>query len=482
MGRQLGSMLDVLALLAVVMALISGMILGSGVSAVARSLFVLWAALALILGLVAMTFQGRWEFVPSLLWLVGASVLFLGVVQWWPGLGRSMLGESSPHATISASPHATFQWVLWGGAALALAVTIVAVVRHLGRMTSVTTALAVTLALLGVIGTVQTMTSRHGIGGVLDPTDPRLPSFVADIYGVDSAVGLLAYRPWEGAEVIADTRLFLPKRPDLRLFGGLLDGRHWALAVAMILPLLTVAAIHSASMTNGESWRTHVESHRAGLLGILGFALTAAAVWFGDPIIVPLAIVLPLVLVVLVMGRVHRARAVRFAAGLMLVLVVSAGLRFAFQGIPDVSGRWQSWRAESASYVAMLQDGGWLGVGWGAVPELLYSYRAFPSTLENQGGSFLAWGAEVGFVGLALVAWGVGYVVLRMAWSYRSLADDDRLALAGSLGALLALLVASLLGPGFDVPVLLGIALFACGMLIRALAGRFRIEEGMEAA
>src|SRR5688572_6729646 len=79
--KQLATIFDRGSIVLLTMALSSGLLLGGGVSATARTTFLVLAGAAFVAMLFAMVFEGRWRIVSSAIWLLPTVVFAVAAIQ-----------------------------------------------------------------------------------------------------------------------------------------------------------------------------------------------------------------------------------------------------------------------------------------------------------------------------------------------------------------------------------------------------------------
>lgn len=479
MTRRIADLLEYVTIASLLVTLVSGMILGSGVSATARGVFLALVGVTCLVSGFAMLFAGRWRIVRSLLWLPLFLFLCLGALQITPTV-QAYLPENSLNGgdVISASRHATLQMTIWLSGGIMLAFVVGSQIRTTDRLSVATGVLTLSLWVVGLVGFGQTLLGRPQLAGFISPDDPKVPAIIHDIYGADSAHGLVAYGSWMQTSS-GDVSLFVPKAAAYRYFGGFLDAKHWAACVMVLVPMLLAMCVHLAGYAGVGGWRTHGQTQQSWLLWTVGLCMSGTAAWMGDPVVVPTVLTASLLITVFWMGPDERKRA--FFPG-MAYLAVMAGICAAYLsliGVPPFLERFQAWLSDSQSLREML-EGHWLfGIGLGSTGDVWPMYRSHSATVGHEGSSLLALAAEIGVVGSALIGVMMFYVLIASFAVYSRLDQDGRVALAGSWGGLVGLLLFGAFGPALDLPVVLGLAIFALACLMRALAGGFRNEEAL---
>ena len=482
MSRRIADLWEYLSIAGLLIALMSGMVLGSGVSSTARGIFLLLAATSFLFSGIAMLFAGRWRIVRSPLWLPLILLLGLGVVQMTPAAGQFLPKDALEGGdVVSASRHATLQMIVWLAGGIMLAFVVSSQIRTADRFSIATGTLTLALWVVGLVGFGQTLLERPQLLGFISPDDPKIPAVVHDIYGADTAHGLVAYGNWATATNV-ETTLFVPQAATYRYFGGFLDARHWAACVMVLLPMLLASTIHLFGYAGVGGWRTHGQTQQSWLLWTIGLCMAGTAAWMGDPVVVPAVMTLALAVVMFWIGQDERKRGFFPCMAYLAVMAGICGAYLWLVGTPPFLERFQTWMADSKSFETMLQQHWLFGIGLGTTGDVWPMYRSHSSAVAHEGSSLFALGAEIGIVGIGIICLMILYVLLRSMIVFRSLDQDGRIALAGSWGGLVGLLLYAAVGPALDLPVVLGLALFALACLMRSLAGGFRNEEALLAA
>ncbi len=475
MRQRLAEIFDGLTLFAIGVTLASGMFLGSGASAIAHGLFLILAATTLLLAGLAMAADGRWRLVRSPLWLVVAAWIGLAIVQILPALSNQLPEAIRPREAgpLSLYRHASLQSLIWTIGGLALLFSISSHVRTGSRFAAMTVGLSLTLWGVGLVGFFQTLADRPQLLGTFELNDPRLPDFVRDIFGGHPASGMIAYRPWEEV-VTADTTYFAPATVTHRLFGGFLDAKHWGASVAVMLPMLLSACAFYSSFAGVEAGEPIPSRSNRISFGSSVFAWPAPPHGWPTPSLSPPS------------SRSRCSSSCFSSAG-------KIGLRHADSGsctcwswvasaepiggsrelLPSSLDTTSGWaRRPTSSAFGMNILGG--GTGLATSTELGYSSTSILSI-----SSLAALAQEVGLVGVGIIGLGLLYALARSLWIYRSLDRDGQVALAGSWGSLIAAGLVSLVGPGIDVAVVIGLAILSLGCLMRTLAVGLKDEEAL---
>jgi hypothetical protein len=475
MRQRLAEIFDGLTLFAIGVTLASGMFLGSGASAIAHGLFLILAATTLLLAGLAMAADGRWRLVRSPLWLVVAAWIGLAIVQILPALSNQLPEAIRPREAgpLSLYRHASLQSLIWTIGGLALLFSISSHVRTGSRFAAMTVGLSLTLWGVGLVGFFQTLADRPQLLGTFELNDPRLPDFVRDIFGGHPASGMIAYRPWEEV-VTADTTFFAPATVTHRLFGGFLDAKHWGASVAVMLPMLLSACAFYSSFAGVGGWRTHTQSQQSHLFWIIGLCMAGTAAWMADPVTIPAILTISLLVVVLLIGRQDRPAACGLGLLYLLVMGGVCGAYWWIKGTPPFLARYHEWLGKTTDFFRLWNEHPWWGTGLATSTELGYSSTSILSI-----SSLAALALEVGLVGVGIIGLGLLYALARSLWIYRSLDRDGQVALAGSWGSLIAAGLVSLVGPGIDVAVVIGLAILSLGCLMRTLAVGLKDEEAL---
>jgi hypothetical protein len=475
MKQRLAEVFDGLTLFALGVTLASGMFLGSGSSDIARGIFLLLAATSFTLAGLAMLFDGRWRIVRSPLWILVFAWIGLAVLQIFPALSNQLPQPIKPPGTAAVSlyRHATLQSIVWSVGGIAILFVASVQVRTGSRFAATTAGLCLTLWGVGLIGFFQTLADRPQLLGAFDINNPRLPSIVRDIYGGDPAAGMIAYHPWQHVTV-ADTSFFVPAQANHRLFGGFLDVRHWGAAVVIMLPMLLASCCYYSSFAGIGGWRTHAQSQQSNLFWLIGLCMAGTAAWMADPVVIPFIMTVSLLVVVLFIGPSDRATACRLGLLYLLTIGSVCAAYYGINGAPPFLARYQQWVAQVDDFRQLFQQHPIWGTGLGTTFDL-----GQPSTSILRVSSLGALALEVGLAGIVLLGLALLYLFLRSCWVLRQLDRDGQIAWAGSIGSLVASALISLVGPGIDVAVVAGLAIFSLGCLMRTLAMGLRDEEAL---
>jgi hypothetical protein len=475
MRQRLAEIFDGLTLFAIGVTLASGMFLGSGASAIAHGVFLILAATTLILAGFAMASDGRWRIVRSPLWIVLAAWIGLAIVQILPTLSNQLPEAIRPNETgpLSLYRHASLQSLLWMAGGLALLFSISSHVRTGSRFAAMAVGLSLTLWGVGLIGFFQTLADRPQLLGTFELNDPRLPDFVRDIFGGHPATGMIAYHPWEEVGT-SDTTFFVPANVTYRLFGGFLDARHWGASVAVMLPMLLAACAYYSSFAGVGGWRTHTQSQQSNLLWLIGLCMAGTAAWMADPVTIPAILTVSLLMVVLLIGRQDRSAACGMGLIYLLVMGGVCGVYWWMNGTPPFLARYQQWVDKSNDFINLWNEHPWWGTGLATTTELGHASTSILSV-----SSLAALALEVGLFGVGIIGLGILYAFARSLWIYRSLDRDGQVALAGSWGSLVAAGLVSLVGPGIDIAVVIGLTILSLGCLMRTLAVGLKDEEAL---
>ncbi|MBY0588059.1 hypothetical protein K2X85_12835 [bacterium] len=475
MRPRLAEIMGSLTLFAVGVTLSSGMILGSGSSAISRGVFLVLAATSVLLAFLAMLADGRWRIVRSFLWIIVTCWLGLAVAQIFPTLLNHLPQAMHPqeNGAVSLYRHATLQSIVWMSGVVALLLSVSSHVRTGSMFANVTAGLSLVLWGIGLIGFFQTLADRPQLLGSIDLNDPRLPSIVRDIYGGDPAAGMLAYHPWDQVTV-AETSFFAPAMPTMRFFGGFLDVRHWGASVAVLLPMLLAACCYYSSFAGIGGFRTHTQSQQSNLFWLVGLCMAGTAAWMADPIVMPAILTISLLWVILFIGRPDRGTACRLGLFYLLTMAGVCGGYWWLHGTLDFAKRYQEWASTLPTIMSLYQQRPLWGTGLATSSELGHPMSSIASI-----NSLAALALEMGLLGISLVGLALLYILIRSIWVYRLLDRDGQIAWAGSTGSLLALALVSLVGPGLDIAVVAGLATFSLGCLMRTLAIGLRDEEAL---
>jgi hypothetical protein len=478
MRNRLAETFEGLTLFAASITLASGMFLGSGASALARGIFLLLSATTLILCGLAMIADGRWRLVRSPIWFLVVAWLGLATLQLVPAIAQHLPLSWQPSANGLGSlyRHATLQQLVWWMGGLALLVVVSAQVRSASRLAAMSVGLSMVLWGVGLVGFFQTLADRPQLLGIFEWNDPRVPDVVRDIFGSSPASGMIAYHPWQET-TLDETTFFAPAPRPTKLFGGFLDARHWGVCVALLLPMLLAACSYYSSFAGVGGWRTHASSQQSNLYWLVGLCMAGTAAWMADPATMPTLLTVSLLVVVILIGRHDRPAACRLG---LLYLAVMAGTCTAYYwlvGTPPFLVRFREWLAQANVFIAQWNERSGWGTGWGTTPELGGSAHSLASV-----SSLGALALEVGWIGVGITGLGLAYVLIRACWIYGRLDRDGQVALAGSIGSLTACGLASLVGPGVDTAVVMGLAVFSLGCLMRTLAVGLKDEEALLAA
>jgi hypothetical protein len=477
MRRLTVRLLEQGSLAALVLSASSGMLLGSGVSATARGVFVVLASSAFVLAVLAMGLAGRLRVVASPLWWALLLVPILGVAQWWPGISSLSASVGIPAESLgSLHRHATLHQVIWWSAGLLYVAAWTMQVRTMSRAVSVASILTLVLWGVGLVGWGQSLLGRGELMGWVSLDDPRLPAVVSDVFSTRSAAGLLAYRPWESTSSL-EVPMYFPMHHRADLFGGFLSARDWSACVVVLLPMLMGVCVYLGGFAGVGGWRTHQQSRQMSLLWLVGLAMVATSAWMGDPVTVPTVATLSLFVVVVMVSAEDRKRAYGLGIAYLLAMGGVCGAYALMKGTPAFASTLERWIADNRTLVDVFGEHWLLGTGLGTFGDIWPSYRSAPASLPHQVSSLAVWIVETGVVGGAMLALATLYVLIRALVVCRRLDAGGRAMLAGSLGGLVALVLTSLAGSGFELPVVMTIALSLWSVLMRSLAGGYRMED-----
>ena len=296
---------------------------------------------------------------------------------------------------ISASRHATLQMTVWliGGVLLTFVTSIQ--IRTADRFSIATGTLTLALWVIGLVGFGQTLLGRPQLAGFLSPDDPKIPALVHDIYGADTAHGLVAYGNWTIFRS-GETSLFIPQAATYKYFGGFLNARHWAACVTVLLPMLLASCIHLAGYAGVGGWRTHGQTQQSWILWTVGLCMAGTASWMGDPVIVPSVLSLSLVVTLFWMSQDERKRAFILCMAYLVMMVGVCGSYLWFVGPPPFLERFQTWCSDGESLEAILRQHWLLGTGLGTTGDVWPMYRSHSAAVAHEGSSLLALAAEIG--------------------------------------------------------------------------------------
>lgn len=358
--------------------------------------------------------------------------------------------------------------------------------RRLRMIGIVMFALLATSCAIGVLQ--QTSKNRKPFGIV--PMSNATP-VLRDVYSTETAIGLAAYRSWDEVpaslgmrpSIANSSAYFAPVAAATQPFAGFLQRQQWTICCIAVIPLLLTFAAQflvQASAYGATDWPWTWEGKRALLWFAGALSLGGLATWFGDPIVVPAAVLAAAIAAAILAGP-ERGQAIRWAAVLWVVVVGVGAIRLGTAGgMQALQDRIAVASSDNRSLWSAFLDHRWFGCGLGASGELWTLYRSNPSDKPMQASSLLAAAVELGWLGMGIVA-AVGlYSTGKWLWVRGRLDAQARLLVGGAASAVFAMTAFAALGPGLEAPVLLGIAAVLVGCLARGLSGGYCNFGGLE--
>lgn len=457
------------SLIAALAALVVGFSGDSGASASARAAVLLLATLAFAATVLSMAIEGRWRITRGALWLVPGMLAALPMLQMFPLTlvffgGVAATGQVPGATTITASRHSTLE-TIWFGVANLL---IMGVVAHQARTRARLAFLVVAMAML---------TGGAGLWGLMAPGAAANSSI-----GLSSAIGPLAYHPWSASGVATNApSWFTPAANPLPSFVGFCRREHWVALAFLLAPVLVVMTAAELGRAEGPNWRDGARQLDgrakfaigallafAALMGLVAPSLSITAV-FG----------MVLTLTAMLSARPERRRTIGVALVATISMVLGA-LIGGSRGFGEPERFFVG--ADSAAVAKVFLKHGPLGVGAGALGEILPLYRSVSAEIPFRASSLLMLLAEVGWLGAAALVAIAGYSGYSWVTIRSQLDRETSQAATGLVSGALALLLWCALAPGLEAPVVVMAFALVWGLLARALAGPNAFEDRGKAA
>lgn len=474
-------LLELASVACVMLAVLAGMLMGSGISVTSRGVVQGLALLALLATILSMAAAGKWRLIRSWFWIVPILLLCLAFLQILltptspTGLSDEVIDPSLVIRGYTASPFATAEWLLWGTAAT-LICAVTAHQLHGDRRVDV---------FFLVLGTVLVASAALGIF--------RTSLTGAPTAAATSAIGPASYRSWNQSEIPAgDTdgdSWFTPGTLSTvsPSFAGFLTSMHFGACVVAIVPVLLAIGIRRFTISRqveNRQWLGMPSGRLAIGASLLAILLTTLTCLFTPSAALAFGLGVGIAASLLLLQNPVPQKSFLAAAGGVVPLVIVLMTPFDVTG--EGQGLWSNVSqaiVDNRSLLSILQSYPLFGCGLGSLGEVWSWHRSDAADIPPLASSLLALVCEAGLFGsflfLAAAAYlGWRYVKARALFQRAYVNPDGLLLPTAYLASLLATVTVGLLGPGLEAPAVLLVAAVNCGLLIRAISVKDQPSEG----
>jgi hypothetical protein len=346
---------------------------------------------------------------------------------------------------------ATLHWLVGAAACLGIFWTVSHFTDRLGRLYLVWGLVIAGFLVNATLSVVQVTNGGDALGGILAPgSGPAWapsPDDLLEAPGTAALRDLPEPRP-AAANAVAARAVLMPVRP--ALFGTLVGGAGGFLALgAMAMPLATAIVLHLVSPRGSrESLASRLGQAGQGslvLLLVLLLFLSALLVglvagsWQGWPLVLGLTVVgVPALL---------RAESRWPALGLIVLLLGGLGLGTTLRGVwPALLGGeapfqppgLEATRTLWSETLQVVRPFPWVGSGLGTFATIHPYFKDRDLSPSTSMSSLLQWAAESGAAGLAILALGLLWCLVRLPGSLGRVGRVDRSLAHGLIGAALS--------------------------------------------